>query len=307
MVRVRPQALKAGDVIRFVTPASPIEPHHLENISRILTEAGYRVEVGPHAMDRDFYLAGKDEDRARDLMDAFLDPGVAAVFCSRGGYGCARLMPYLDLDAMAASSKLFLGFSDVTTLHAALNRRGLPTLHSPMGITLATEREPWVVESLLRALRGEDPVVQAAPKGETITPGVAEGTVAGGCLCLITDSIATADEVPFDDAILLIEDVDEWPHRVDAMLTHLILSGRIQRCRGIVIGEMTRTDDTHEPTIGKRPWREIVRDRIAPLGIPAILNFPFGHAPQMLTLPLGVRAQLDAGAGTLTYVESVCG
>src|SRR5688572_8825778 len=212
-------------------------------MTKLLEAEGYVLQTSPHTLDRDHYPAGGDADRASDLQLAFDDPEVDAVMCTRGGYGCARIMPLLDLDRMAASGKLFLGFSDVTTLHLALNCRGLPTVHAPMALTLSTEREQWVYESLRQAMRGGDPIPSEAPRGATVVPGEAEGVVTGGCLCLLTDSIGTPDRLDCAGKILIIEDVDENPHRIDAMLTHLLLSNTIQGAAGIVIGEMTRTDE----------------------------------------------------------------
>lgn len=272
----------------------------------MLEGEGYRVKVGPNALAQVGFVAGPDQDRAADLQHAFEDDETAAVLCSRGGYGCARLLPYLDFPRMAATNKLFLGFSDITTLHLALNQLGLPTAHTPMAISFSIDREPWVHESFLGLLRGDDPIAHGAPNGATLVGGLAEGIVTGGCLCLLTDSIATPYPVDMEGKIVLIEDVDELPHRVDAMLTHLLNAGIIQKAAGIVVGEMTRTDEQFDPTIGSKPWRDIIRERLEPLGIPTIIEFPFGHCPAMLSLPLGIRARLDADAGTLTYLEPLC-
>jgi muramoyltetrapeptide carboxypeptidase len=155
-------------------------------------------------------------------------------------------------------------------------------------------------------LKGCDPIPPEAPKGQTLTGGQAEGVVVGGCLCLICDSIGTPNAIDADGRILIIEDVDEAPHRVDAMLTHLLNANVIQKATGIVIGEMTCTDEKADEGIGGKPWLEIVTERLASLQIPTILNFPFGHNKNMLSLPLGVRAKLDADAGSLNYVETHC-
>ncbi len=306
MPTLKPKPLKPGDLIRIVTPASPLPREKMQPALDLFASEGYRVELGKHALDADDYLAGKDQDRAQDLTDAFADPEVAAVFCARGGYGCARLMPYLDIPKMAASAKLFCGFSDITTLHLALNQCGLPTLHSPMPITLSSPRDEWVYESLRRMLKGNVEIPADAPKGEPVNGGIAEGEVTGGCLCLIGDSVGTPYPFNPEGKIVIIEDVDEAPHRVDAMLTHLLNANIIQKAAGLVIGEMTRTDERIDEGIGGKSWRHIVTERLAPIGIPMILNYPFGHAPQMLSLPMGIRARLDATQGTLTYLESVC-
>ena len=296
------RALQPGDAVALVTPASPLEADKLDRVTAILQDEGYRTKPFPHALERADHLAGRDEDRAADLMAAFDDPEVAAVLCTRGGYGCARLFPFLDLDRMAASGKPLIGFSDITTLHLALNRRGLATIHAPMALTLHYDRPAWVVESFRRVLRGDFTVPEDAPRGETLVAGAAEGEVTGGCLTLLGDALGTPNAPETAGRILLIEDVDVAPHRVDAMLTHLLNSGRAQACAGIVVGEMTRTDERIDEGIGGRPWREIVRERLGRLGIPAVIDYPFGHAPRgMLTLPLGLRASLDAGRGTLAY------
>jgi muramoyltetrapeptide carboxypeptidase len=303
---IKPRALEPGDTLGVVSPASSIDEDRLFRGIALIESRGYRTKLFPHTLDQVHYLAGTDQDRAADLMAAIDDPGVDAVICSRGGYGCARLLPYIDLDRIVEARKMILGFSDITTLHLALNKRGLVTMHTPMPITLSYERAPWVVESFFSLLAGDATTPQEAPNSETITPGVAEGPVVGGCLCLLCDSIGTPEGLETDGKILVIEDVDENPHRVDAMFTHLINSGLLAKCAGVCVGEMTNTDDRCDPTMGGKPWREIVSERVASVRVPAVLNFPFGHMKTMRSIPLGIRARLDASAGTLTYLESPC-
>lgn len=303
---MKPRALRPGDLIRLVSPASCVRADQIEFAVKLLEDAGYRVDLAPHALDSHYYLAGRDADRAADLQVAFEDPEVSAIFCTRGGYGCSRLLPFLDLDRIAGSGKLFAGFSDITVLHTALNNRGMPTLHAPMALTLSTPRDTWVYTSLLDSLSGGNPVPMDAPRGVRIVGGCAEGVVVGGCMILLCDSLGTPEAIDPAGKVLLLEDVDENPHRVDAMLTHLLNHGGIARAAAIVVGEMTRTDERSDASIGTWPWREIVTDRLAPLGIPLIVDFPFGHAKQMLTLPLGVRASVNADEGILTYLEPHC-
>lgn len=303
---LKPRPLKKGDLIEIVSPASPIEVKQVDDVTKLLLSEGYRVRLSEHALDKDWYLAGSDIHRAADLQQAFADPDVSAVYCSRGGYGSARLLRHLDLDAIANSGKLFLGFSDITSLHLAINRRGMPTVHAPMALTLSKHRGPWVIESFTNVLRGDVKTPCDAPTGETIVGGTAEGVVTGGCLCLITDSIGTPDSIQADGKIVLIEDVDEPPHRVDAMLTHLLNAHILDNCAGIVVGEMTRTEEKADDSIGDKPWDNIVIERLKPLGKPMVINFPFGHMANMLSLPLGIRAIFNADEGTLTYTESLC-
>ncbi len=136
--------------------------------------------------------------------------------------------------------------------------------------------------------------------------GQAEGQTIGGCLCLLTDSIGTPEPLETSGRILIIEDVDEHPHRIDAMLTHLVNSGLASQAAGFVVGQMTRTDERADEAIGARPWREIMMDRLGPLGKPMITDFPLGHMPNMLSIPLGLNARLDADAGTLSFLEPLC-
>jgi len=303
---LKPRSLKKGDLIEIVSPASPIEVSQVDDVTKLFFNEGYRVRLSKHALDRDWYLAGADRDRADDLQQAFADPDVSAVYCSRGGYGCARLFPYLDLNAIASSGKLFLGYSDITTLHIALNRRGMPTVYAPMALTLSRQRNPWVIESFTRILKGNPEVPAEAPHGETIVPGRADGIVTGGCLILMADSIGTDEPIDARDKIVLIEDVDEAPHRVDAMLTHLLNAHVLDDAAGIVVGEMTRTNEKADASIGEKPWDNIVIERLKPLGKPMVINYPFGHMPNMLSLLLGIRAVLDSQEGTLTYTETLC-
>lgn len=303
---MKPRALRPGDLIRIVSPASIVKPEDLEFASGLLKSEGYQVDLSPHALGAWNIFSATDEERARDLQQAFDDPAVSAVYCSRGGYGCSRLLELLDLDRIAASGKLLIGFSDITVLHTALERRGVPSLHAPMALTLSRPREPWVIESFMSSLAGGNPIPDAAPRGKCVVGGIAEGRVAGGCLILLCDSIGTSEPFDATGKIVLIEDVDENPHRVDAMLTHLLNEGSIKRAAGIIVGEMTRTDERREASIGGWPWREIVADRLGNLGLPLIIDFPFGHCAQMLSLPLGIRGRLNADAGTLSYLESHC-
>lgn len=303
---IRSRALRPGATLAVVSPASPIDEEKMLQGLAYLHDKGYRTKVFPHALDVDDYLAGSDEDRAADLTAAFDDPEVDGVYCSRGGYGCARLLRLLDLDRLAQSKKLLIGFSDITSLHIAWQRRGATTLHAPMALTLSTERVPWVYESFFRMLQGDVTLPAGVPTAEEIVPGTAEGLTVGGCLCLICDSLGTPEEIDTRGKIFMIEDVDENPHRVDAMMTHLLNAGKLQDAAGVVIGEMTRTDERSDQTIGQRAWREIVTERLVRAGVPSVINYPFGHMRTMLSVPLGVRARLNTHHGTVEYLDSPC-
>lgn len=301
-MKLRP--IRPGDAIGIVSPASPVTADKLDFIVDLLHNEGYRTKVYPHALDFTDYLAGSDQDRAAEFQHAFDDPETAAVLCTRGGYGCARIVDHIDWDRVVASRKALMGFSDITTFHLAIQRRGGASLHSPMALTLHYPRVEYVYDSFRRVLRGDMTVPAEAPIATTVVGGVAEGESVGGCLCLLADSIATKNALDVHGKLFFIEDVDEAPHRVDAMLTHLLNTGIAQRAAGFVVGEMTRSDEHVDEGIGGRPWREIVIERLAPLGKPMVIDFPFGHHRGMLTIPFGVRTRLDADSGTIEVLES---
>ncbi len=297
------KALQPGDVIRFVAPSGPILDVDLTPAVTLFEEAGYEIQFGEHLHAQWRYFAGTDEQRAKDLTDAMTDSTVDAVFCARGGYGVSRILPLLDLDRLAESDKVFAGFSDITALHLALNRRGMATIHSPMVHVFTKNPEPWVAESLLGALRGQPTIPAAAPKGNCVVSGSVEGVVAGGCLTLLADACGTSEQPRFGGKIVLIEDVGEQAYRVDARLTQLLSSGVLQSAAAFVIGEMTGTNEKETDDRTRITWQEVVYERLAGLGKPMMTDFPFGHVANPLTLPLGIRARMDAEAGTLEYLD----
>lgn len=283
----------------LVSPASCCDEPTLTKARAALHGLGFRTKLFPHALDDFHGYAGTDQDRAADLTSAFLDPDVDGVLCVRGGYGCARILPYLDLPTLAQMHKPFLGYSDITALHLALQQNGLVTFHSPVLTTFADGLPDWSLSSFLNTLAGEFNAPAESPKARTINGGIASGTVSGGCLTLLTDSLGTPNEFNGNGKIVLLEDVNERPHRIDAMLTHLIEAGALARVRGFVVGEMTGTNEH----VGPRgfSWEAIVEERLGRFEVPMIFGYPFGHLKAMLTIPIGCIATLNANEGTLNY------
>ena len=302
----KPNALKPGDTISLISPAFYVLPQEIKRGIRLLEGLGYKTKTYPSTCQPAQSHQALDEARAADVTAAFHDPETQAVYCARGGYGCSRLVPHLDFDALAKTEKLFIGFSDITILHAHLNQRGLPTLYAPMPYSFGRDREQWVYDSFSSAVTGANSIPAGAPKAETITSGKASGITVGGCLVLMCDLIGTPGQIDMTDKIVLIEDVDESPHRVDGLLTHLLNSGCLQTAAGIVVGEMTGTNDKMDKAVVSRTWEDTVRERLSRVKAPSVLNYPFGHMSNMLSLPLGIQAKLNADHGTMTYVESLC-
>ncbi len=307
MPRIKPPALCPGDTIGVVSPSSYKALEALQPGIEKIRRRGYQLVFGEHAFDRRGYLAGEDRDRAADLNAMFAREDVKAVLCTRGGYGASRILDYLDWDTIRAHPKPLIGYSDITTLHIAFLRyTDMVVYHAPMIITLSRDVSEHAIQNMFDILENPEPLgTYDTREGDvqTLVPGIAEGELTGGCLCLVAATCGTPEQIDARGKILVIEDVDEAPYAVDRMLTQLKRSGVLDEAAGFVIGEITdwqkHVPDPAESLTIEQVWQDI----IVPLGKPAIIGFPFGHVENPLTLPLGVQARLDATAGTLTLLE----
>jgi muramoyltetrapeptide carboxypeptidase len=300
-----------------VAPASPWENRsELLRAVAALEAWGLRVRLGEHVNDRHAYLAGRDEDRAADLNAAFADPGIVAVFCLRGGYGTARLLPHLDQDAIAANPKALCGYSDITILHLALSAwtEGASISFYANGAAGlgASETTDFSRMSLRRALFSDETYGPIAPDPDdpyvrTITPGKARGRLTGGCLSLVTATLGTPIEIDATDRILYLEDVDLGTYQLDGLLTHLRNAGTLDACAGLVIGQFKRVGwrEDRASFMQDLSIEDVLEERLGPLGIPCIYGLPIGHARHHATVPHGAVATLDADAGSLVVDEVV--
>jgi len=255
----------------------------------------------PHLYERSGYLAGSDASRLADLRDALFDASVAGVFAARGGYGVQRIVDDLDLGSVLP--KVVVGFSDITALHLALWRRmRLVTFHGP-GLSWRGERTGEAsAESLRRAVMeegaiGEVLVPAGAARPVTLVGGEAEGPLLGGNLALLGASVGTADQPNLDGAIVLLEDVSEPAYRIDRMLTQLLRAGLLAQASGVVFGDTVLENGSTDDLLA------VLEDRLGGLGIPVLYGLPLGHERHQQTVPLGVRARLDAATGMFSIVE----
>jgi len=296
-----PGALPPGGTIGIVNPSSPVEPERLDAGIAALTLRGFRVIVAPHARDRDGHHAGSPAARAADFSDFYADPTIDVIWCARGGSSACRLWPLLDWNSLAAlPPKMVIGYSDTTSLLIPLNQRvGTVALHGPLVFELGG-LAPDVLDWQLHLLQDHTPAgLVPSRASEALVPGIADGPLCGGCLSLVAATLGTPYQINAAGKLLLIEDIGEAPHRIERMLAQLAEAGVLGRASGFVIGQATDADDTD--TV---PLHQIWSDLLAPYGKPAVLGFPFGHVTPNYALPLGVRARLDADAGTLTLLEA---
>ncbi len=311
---LKPQALKPGDTIGIVAPASHSAlPSALLNGRRSLEALGFHTVTAPHLADRHGFLAGRDADRLADLEGMFTDPDIHGIVCLRGGYGSVRMLQRMDFDIVRTNPKVFVGYSDITALHGAIHQRtGLVTFWGPMVASdMSPGFHPYNRDAFMKAVTGADSIgsivhPEDMPPVQTIHGGMAAGPLIGGTLSLLAAAVGTPYEFEYDGAILFFEDVGEEPHRIDRMLTQLLQSGRLDCLSGIVIGECAgcgSAPDNPAFPYGNFSIEEVFLDRLQPLGIPVIYGLGIGHGTFKATLPLGVRATLDGDARTLAIDE----
>jgi muramoyltetrapeptide carboxypeptidase len=310
----KPPRLKAGDTVALIEPAGFTEDRFdLDQILATIRAMGLVPKPAPHVMKRYGYLAGTDKDRASDINAVYADPEVRAVFAVRGGWGCARLLPYLDFAAIRANPKLLVGFSDVTALHLAFaDRAGCPTIHGP-GAASSWGSLSW--DSFRRlAFLGETPTWRTPLAAEdrlaprqpirTFRPGKASGRLLGGNLAVLSALVGTPYMPDFTGAILFLEETGEAEYRIDRMLTQLALAGVLGKLAGVVFGQCTRCTG-QEANYSGFTISEVLDQHFAPLGVPAFQGALVGHIANQFSMPVGIRAEIDAGEGAIRMLEPV--
>lgn len=306
--------LDPGDGIGIVAPASaPPDPGAIDASVAVLENLGFKPQLAHHVRNRWGFLAGSDRDRAKDLMAMFADRRVKAIVCVRGGYGSARLLPLLDYSVIRRHRKIFIGYSDITSLHCALLvKANLVSFHGPMlnsdfikpGLPEAT------LQSFLRTLGNPTPAGSICQgfkvnSVRVLSPGLASGQLMGGNLSILCASLGTPYQPVFRDKILFFEDVDEVPYRFDRMLTQLLNAGLLQQVRGIAIGINAHCRDpkARKAKEYRQTVEEVFTERLLPLNVPIVAGLPFGHVPGNATLPVGVQTTLDGVHGDLLITE----
>lgn len=296
----KPKGLTFNDTIGVIAPGSSTTIENVEKVYKKIIELGFKPKMGKSCYESYGYLAGKDSLRAEDINNMFEDEEVKGILCIRGGYGTPRILELLDYKLIKNNPKVFIGYSDITALHLVINQKcKLVTFHGPMAASNMIENfDDFSKNSLYNCILDdgdfkaeiENP---SKEKIEVINKGIAKGEIIGGNLSLIADTIGTPYEIDTKGKILFIEEIGEEEYNIDRMLTQLRLSGKLESANGIILGDFNGNTTLHQ----------VIGDILKPLGKPTIFNLQSGHCKPMLTIPLGIKAKLDANNKKITILE----
>lgn len=287
-----PPPIKPGDKIRIVSPAGKVAEKYVLPAVEWLTLQGYKVELGKHVFDTHFQFAGTDAERLEDLQTALDDPETAAIICSRGGYGTVRIIDKLDFSGFRKKPKWLAGFSDITILHAAINKLGIATIHGAMPRFFFDEngQSNENLDSLMQLLKG-NPVeykIETQPENRT---GSCTAGIVGGNLSIMVSLLGTKYEIDTRGKILFIEDIDEYLYHTDRMMHQLKLAGKLDNLVGLVVGDFTDVKDNESP-FGKTV-HEIIAEAVVDYNYPVCFGFPAGHDKRNLALACGMNWKLE--------------
>jgi muramoyltetrapeptide carboxypeptidase len=318
---VKPKGLRRGDAIGVVAPAGPVDRERMERALTRVRERGFRIKTYGDIYRSRGYLAGDDATRAAELMAAFADPATAAVWCARGGYGVVRILDRLDFDVIGRNPKVFVGFSDITLLHIAIQQRtGLITFHAPNlqdGFGKLDDMPAANEGALWRAVLASSEKPASAASADhgygfdfanvsnldlrPICAGVATGRLIGGNLAVLCGMIGTPFEVETAGRILFLEDISERAYRIDRYLSQLKLAGKLSAVAGVLLGTFSYEDG--EKADAPSDINALFQEYLEPLGVPVLAGFPAGHERYNLALPMGALLQFDSDASQVTVLE----
>lgn len=313
---LKPKRLTEGDTIALIAPASPQnEDDGISAAIETLESLGFKVKPGEHLFERWGYLAGSDQSRVADLNAAFADDSVDGIICIGGGYGSARLLPWIDFEMIRRNPKVLMGYSDITALlNSIYAKTGLITFH---GTNAGVNWSSYFYSEFRKVVMDpQDSIGIAAPPAfdskpgsidrknrlHTIRGGKARGQLVGGNLSLLGTLTGSPYLPDFAGKLLVIEEVGEATYRIDRYLTQLWLAGTLNQVAGIIFGKFTNCN-TSASWAKQLTLQEILTDRCQPLGIPVVRGLMIGHIDDQSVIPIGALAELDADAGTLTLLE----
>jgi muramoyltetrapeptide carboxypeptidase len=307
---IRPMALRSGDRIGIIAPASNVKPDLLEAGCAGLRRLGYEPVYSPGILDRDLYFAGPVERRLREIEEMLANHDIRAMICARGGYGSNYLLERVLFEKFAHHPKILIGYSDNTSLLTAIHdRTGLVTFHGPMVTKDFASPDGVEPTSWNNALQGASAWSVPATGVEILQPGRARGRLYGGCLSMLVASLGTPYEIQTDDTLLFLEDIAAKPYQIDRMITQLRLAGKLRRVRGIIFGEMV---DCVQPGGQDYTLQQVIVRTLRGMSpdVPIVFGLKSGHVSgSNITLPIGVEAELAAtGSGVeLRILEASTG
>ncbi|MFC2075315.1 LD-carboxypeptidase [Bdellovibrionota bacterium] len=299
----KPLSLKPGDRVAIAAPSTCVTSDEIIRGKKALADLGFEVEVSPDLAKRqERYLAGDDNTRAEELSHFFSDTNVKGIFCARGGYGSSRTIPLLNSKLVRKNPKLFIGYSDITSLHLFFNQScNLTSIYGPHPSELSEIGE---IERTIffQMLCSPDPIGELKfDQTETLSLGKEKGTLVGGCITLIASSLGTPYEVDSKGKVLFLEDKGVEPYQLDRMLTQLKNAGKFKGIKGIVFGSMINCDDKEHDY----KWQDVVLSVLPDADFPILTNFPAGHGTPKISLPFGTTVEIDANNRSIVLLEAV--
>ncbi|MBW4614503.1 MAG: LD-carboxypeptidase [Desmonostoc vinosum HA7617-LM4] len=301
---LKPPRLQVGDTVGLIAPAGIVDANDLEAAKESLLKLGLKVKQGAHILDRYGYLAGKDADRAKDVNAMFSDRSVKAIIAMRGGWGCSRILPLINYPLIRSHPKIFMGYSDITSLLLAITARSrVITFHGPVALSTWNQ---FTVDYLKQILfNGEAVTMQNLNSNEVaveiVAPGKARGRLVGGNLSVLSAMVGSPYLPSWNKSILFIEEIGEDVYRVDRMLTQLKTAGILNQLVGFIFGQCTDCQLGDEPSFS---LMQVLQDHILPLNIPAWYGSMIGHVKDKFTLPIGLQVEIDANLGTIQMLET---
>jgi muramoyltetrapeptide carboxypeptidase len=311
--KIKPPRLKSGDTLGLIAPGSYITGQELNDSIKNLNEIGFNVVYTNNILSRNGYLAGSDMQRASDVNHMFYRKDVKGIVCVRGGYGCTRILPLLNYNVIGVNPKVFIGYSDVTSLlYGIYKESGLVCFHGPVGTSTYNDFTTEYFRKVL--MEAEQGLVLKNPAPEsndeeyqpfTITDGVVRGELIGGNLSVVVSLIGTKYDVDTSNKIIFLEEMEEDPYRIDRMLTQMRMAGKFERAAGVVLGIFKDCKPSEKSSFESSfTLKEVLKERLGDLNIPVVYGMSFGHVKNKFTLPVGINAEMDASKQTITLLES---
>lgn len=302
---IRPEPLKKGDKVALIAPATGLSEKGLRNVKNSIAHLELEPVLYPTCFAEHGYLAGDDDMRLKDFHDAFLNPEIKAVISVRGGFGCGRFIKNIDFDIIKNNPKIFLGFSDTSIIHIAINQLcNMMTVHGPMPSIDWGRCDEATVTALKRCLFDFPEGIVSNPPGEkfgSLNPGKARGRIIGGNLSLVISTLGSPYEIDTKGKILYLEDIGEKPYTIDRMLTALDLSGKFRDAEGIILGPFIDCEETtSEPALSVQ---QIFEEVIKPYGKPVVTNYRGGHVYPHIAFPMGAMTEIDGDACTVSFIK----